>query len=130
MKAKKILLGIGSGLMTSTLLVLVFQLFQWTYPQRMDGYFITRPITECIHPVFIGCFILSGVSLSYLKTNQFLVALGMILPMPIGFIAEVIVDPTSHNLIPFEVIGGWIPGFIIALCAIGLGRFIQKVNQN
>jgi len=79
---------------------------------------------------FIGCFILSGVSLSYLKTNQFLVALGMILPMPIGFIAEVIVDPTSHNLIPFEVIGGWIPGFIIALCAIGLGRFIQKVNQN
>jgi hypothetical protein len=125
----KTLVGICSGLGTSVLLVLIFQFFDWTRSVTMDGYFITRPITECIHPVFIGFFILSGIALSFLKANSFLIALGMILPFPLGFIVEVIVDPTSHNLFPFEVIGGWIPGFIIALIAIRLGKFIQNVTQ-
>jgi len=47
------------------------------------------------------------------------VAVGMVLPWPIACAIEVTLDPTSHNLLPFDVIS-WVAYFGFAL----MGAFV------
>lgn len=117
----------GSGLCASVLLVVLFHLLHLTRPVTMDGYFITRPIKECISPIFIASYAISGMLLSRIKVNPFLISFGMILPLPLGFLAEVTVDPTNHNLFPLEILFMWVPAFLLALTAVLAGRIIQKL---
>jgi hypothetical protein len=61
----------------------------------------------------------------------------MMLPLPIAFGIEVRSDPTSHNLIPFEVLLYWLPAFGLALLggycgeitAVRLGRMQKPDHQ-
>jgi ABC-type polysaccharide/polyol phosphate export permease len=50
------------------------------------------------------------------------VAVGMMLPWPIACLIEIIQDPTSHNLLPADVIVCWLPAFGIAFLGTYVGR--------
>jgi hypothetical protein len=51
---------------------------------------------------------------------------GVMLPLPIAAVIEVIVDPTNHNLIPFEIILYWLPAFALAWAGAFFGSAMRK----
>lgn len=49
----------------------------------------------------------------------------MMSPLPLALIVEVLQDPTSHNLLPFEVVMLWAPAFLVAFFGATLGTHLR-----
>lgn len=71
-------------------------------------------------------FVCVAAALGYLTNRRWPVALGLILPLLGALVIEIIHDPTGHNLFPFEIVFGWLPGFLIALAAAHVGGRLRE----
>ena len=138
-----------AGFAGSVSLVTLWHLLRFASPPTYQssiqaGYDFTQYFIDCIGWSFVVAYSVVGLILGWmvhgklpaglgmigrlpiaLAIEVLPVALGMVLPLPIAVAIEVFQDPTSHNLIPFEVVVYWFPAFIVALCSAGCGWLIR-----
>jgi len=89
------------------------------------GYQLTQYFTPTTWP-FVIAYTMISLLLGWGTRTTWPVALGMIFPLPIACSVDVSRDPTSHNLIPFEILLTWLPGFVIAVGAASCGRWLRR----
>ena len=119
-------LGLLAGLASSVSLAALWHLFGFVSPPTQGaGYQFTEYFTSCIGWSFAVPYALVSLTLGWISQSKWPVALGMILPLPIAFAIEIELDPTSHNLIPFEIILFWFPAFVVAYGGAYCGQLIR-----
>ena len=118
-------LGVFFGLAGSVALAVVWHYFGLDPPPDQESYLYTQYFTGNIGWAYVGLYALVSLVLGWLTRLIWPVALGMILPLPFGVLIEVLQDPTSHNLIPFEIILYWLPAFAIAYGGAYCGQLIR-----
>lgn len=118
------------GLLGSVGLAVFWHLIVGTAKPRQAGYLYTQYFTDCLSLLFAAVYFLLSIALGWTVRRPLLVAAGMILPLPIALAIETVLDPTSHNLLPFEVILYWLPAFGIALLGAFLGRVAASHPSN
>ena len=114
---------------SSVLLAALWHRFGWARPYSTDGYEFTQYLTSCVSWWFILVYLSSGWGLGWITRTAWPVALGMISPLPIAFCVEVAKDPTSHNLIPFEVVLFWVPALALAFAGAYTGLRLRAGAQ-
>ena len=118
-------LGVVFGVTLVMPLIALFHAQGWTAPQTSLTYQYTHAITRCLSPGFVAACILIALALGFATRRSPGVALGMILPLPIAACIELKEDPTSHNLIPFEIAITWLPAFLVLMIAAWLGTKLR-----
>lgn len=116
-----ITLTVLGGLLATTILTAIWHVCVPTSP-RGAGYEFTQWFTNCLSWKFATAYLILSISLGWALGRGWLMALGMMVPLPIAFLIEVIRDHTSHNLFPFEVLMYWIPAFVLSLLGLSFGR--------
>lgn len=94
-------------------------------PSPQAGYELTHYFTPISWP-FVIAYAIIGLILGAVTRKTWPVALGMIFTLPIACSVEVAQDSTSHNLIPFEILLTWLPGFVLALGAAYCGHWLRR----
>lgn len=112
-----------TGLVGTIALAVLWHLFGGASPPTQAGYDFTQYFTTCLSWLFAVAYLVISIALGAAVRRGWPVALGMMLPLPIAFGIEVASDPTSHNLVPFEVLLYWLPAFGLAL----LGGYLGKI---
>ena len=113
-----------AGLAGSVALAALWHLFGGAAPRTQEGYDYTQYFTSCLSWPFAAAYFVLSFVLGWAVRRGWPVALGMMLPLPIAFGIEVASDPTSHNLIPFEMLLYWLPAFGLAL----LGGYLGEIT--
>jgi hypothetical protein len=124
-KAVRLTVGVILGLTASVVLIAFFQAMGWISAPTQRSYVLTQTIARCVGPAFIAALLLLAALQGFLVRSALGVAAGMILPLPIAAGVEIYQDPTSHNLIPFEIVLYWGPTFLLAFGAALLGRKLR-----
>ena len=119
-------LGVVFGCTLVMPLIALFHAQGWTAPQTSLTYQYTQAVTRCLSPAFVGTCIVIAFALGFATRRSPGVALGMILPLPIAACIEMNEDPTSHNLIPFEIVITWVPAFLVLMIAAWLGTKLRN----
>jgi hypothetical protein len=88
------------------------------------GYPYTNYLSACLNLGSIIAYFLLAALLGTASKRGWPIALGMMLPWPIACAIEIEIDPTSHNLFPFEAVISWLPAFLFALLGAYAGRKI------
>ena len=114
-------LGGALGLVTIVALVTLCHLLGHAAPQAEAGYPFTSYFTRCIGWAFVAAYALAAGTLGWVTRSARPVAAGMMLPLPFALVAELMLDPTSHNLLPFEIALYWLPAFAVAFLSARLG---------
>ena len=71
---------------------------------RDDAYYFSNYAVQNYTFYTAGFFVVLGGLLAFwTRSNPFLIGFAMVLVFPVIAVIEGIVDPTSHNLIPFEL---------------------------
>jgi len=91
-----------------------------------EGYFLTSFFLRCVSWPFMAVYALLGVGMGLITAGERFVALGMMLPLPMSLLVEVVLDSTSHNLLPFEIILYWLPAFGVAWLGAYGGRRLRE----
>jgi hypothetical protein len=117
--------GFAAGLVASTLLAVVWNTLGFASAPSDVGYELTHYFTPISWP-FVFAYAIISMLLGFVTKTTWPVALGMIFTLPIACSVEVSQDSTSHNLIPFEVLFTWLPGFVIAFGAASCGRWFRR----
>jgi peptidoglycan/LPS O-acetylase OafA/YrhL len=77
------------------------------------------PYTGAITSHYVPVFMLGGPAAAVYAARHsrrsWPFALGLIVPLAVALAIEVSLDPTSHNLFPFEVVLVWLPAFLLSL---------------
>lgn len=115
-----------AGLGAIVALAIFWHLFGWVPPPKHNGYPVTNFFADCAGPGFVLAYLLAAFGLGWARLRAWGVGIGMMLPMPFGMIVEVSMDPTNHNLFPFEVVMIWLPMFAAALGAAALGARVYR----
>ena len=121
---RSLLAFLGSFASTIVLAVL-WNVLGFAPPATQVGY----ELSEYFTPITWG-FVASYTAIAFLlgwATQQvWPVALGMILTLPIASAIEIARDRTSHNLLPFEILLYWLPGFALAFGAAYTGDVVRR----
>ena len=117
--------GVLTGFASIVALAMLWHLFGFAPPPDQESYPYTQYFTGNIAWAFVGLYALISLALGWATQRAWHVATGMILPLPFAFLIEVFQDPTSHNLIPFEIILFWLPAFAIAACGAYGGQLLR-----
>jgi hypothetical protein len=89
------------------------------------GYPFTNYLASTFSKPVVGIYLLLSGLLGAGFRRVWPVALGMMLPWPIACAIEVIRDPTSHNLLPFDIML-WCAAFAVGLMGAFVGRLIRS----
>jgi hypothetical protein len=117
--------GFLAGLAGSTLLAVVWNTLGFGSMPSHVGYELTRYFTPISWPFVIAHTIIS-LGLGWVTKTTWPVGLGMIFTLPIACSVELSQDSTSHNLIPFEILLTWLPGFVLAFGGAFCGRWLRR----
>jgi hypothetical protein len=128
-----------TGLIGTLVLTFLWHIFGLADPYTKVSYIYSHYFWSCLSFIFAAAYFALSLALGWLKESLYnscypqglvqralLIALGMILPLPITFFIEVSLDPTSHNLIPFEILLYWLPAFNLALAGAYIGGIIKQ----
>jgi hypothetical protein len=113
-----------AGLASTIALAALWHLFGGAWPPTQAGYRYTEYFTACLTWPFAAAYFILSIALGWTVRRRWPVALGMMLPLPLAFVIEVVSDPTSHNLVPLEVLLYWLPALGLALLGGYLGEII------
>jgi len=114
-----------AGLAASTMLAVVWNKVGFAPASAQKGY----ELTNYFSPVtwrFVVAYTFIALLLGSVTRMTWPVALGMIFTLPIACGVEFSQDSTSHNLIPFEILLTWLPGFLLAYGAAAGGSWLQR----
>lgn len=114
-----------AGILTSIFLVALCHAVHLASTPREHGYVLSQYLSTCASVFFVLVFALAGALLGFLDFRRTPVALGMMSPLPLALIVEMLQDPTSHNLLPFEVVMLWAPAFLVAFFGATLGTRLR-----
>lgn len=118
-------LGVALGLVAIVALATLCHLLGYAAPQTEAGYPFTSYFTGCIGWAFVAAYALAAGALGWASRNAWPVAAGMVLPLPLALVTEMVLDPTSHNLLPFEIVLYWLPAFAVAFLSARLGEGLR-----
>jgi len=116
------------GILTSIFLVALCHAAHLASAPRESGYVLSQYLSTCASGFFVLVFALAGALLGFLDFRRTPVALGMMSPLPIALVVEVLQDPTSHNLLPFEVLMLWVPAFLLAFVGATAGTHLRAAR--
>lgn len=88
------------------------------------GYRYTQTLSQPLSWIVILIAAI-GVGVGWLTGRKWAVGLGIVLPFAVAMALEISEDPTSHNLMPFEMLITWLPAFLIAATGAALGRRLR-----
>jgi hypothetical protein len=91
---------------------------------RLSQYFM-----NCVSWPFIFAYAAVALVIGRLARTEWPVAIGMVLPLPIALVVEIIRDSTSHNLFPFEIGLYWVPALAIAYLGARGRRVIDRFRR-
>ncbi|MDB6127106.1 MAG: hypothetical protein JWM35_1002 [Verrucomicrobia bacterium] len=123
----RFLLGVVFGFTFIVPLIALFHFQHWVAPATTLSYAYTHMITRCLSPGFVVACLVIAFALGFLIRRAPGVALGMMLPLPIATDIELREDPTSHNLIPFEILATWVPAFLVLMFVAWLGTKLRNL---
>jgi len=116
------------GILTSIFLVALCHAAHLASTPRESGYALSQYLSTCASGFFVLVFALAGALLGFLDFRRTPVALGMMSPLPIALVVEVLQDPTSHNLLPFEILMLWVPAFLLAFVGATAGTHLRAAR--
>jgi hypothetical protein len=114
-----------AGLTGSALLAGVWNTLGFAPMPSQVGYELTHYFSPITWPFVIAYTIIS-LLLGWITNTKWPVALGMIFTLPIACSVELSRDSTSHNLIPFEILLTWLPGFVLAFGGAYCGHWLRR----
>jgi hypothetical protein len=142
-------IGVLAGLAASMSLVALWHLLglaSSTVHDRSGDYRFSEYLARCLSVSFAVAYTLTASGLGWLSRGRgpgfsgvgmrrlltlvsdiHPIVFGMVLPLPLAMVIEGILEPTSHNLLPFEVVLYWFPTFLIALCGAAGGWLIRTL---
>lgn len=115
-----------TGLGGTILLATIWHLLGLASDPTEEGYALTSFFLTCISWPFVAVYALAALGFGWIAQQARFVALGMILPLPMALLVEVALDPTSHNLFPFEILLYWLPAFVVAWLGASGGRRLRE----
>jgi hypothetical protein len=121
-----VLLAVLFGLVGSAGLIRLWHLVGFASRAKSMGYPLSEYITQCFGVGFTVGYLLLGACLGGFTRRPVGTAIGTMLPLPIAALIEVLEDPTSHNLLGFEIVIYWVPAFLVGLIAATAGRIARK----
>jgi hypothetical protein len=116
--------GFVAGLASSVMLAVVWNVLGFAPLSAQKGYELTHYFTP-ITLSFVIAFAVVALLLGGFTRTTWPVGLGMIFTLPIACGVEFSQDSTSHNLVPFEILLTWLPGFLLASWAASGGRWLR-----
>ena len=124
------LLAVPTAAFGYVFLAFVFHVLGLCAPQKSYGYEYTQYLTSCISIWFFAAWLILAMALGSASKTAWPVAFGMVFPLPLAVKIETAKDPTSHNLLGFEVVGLWLPAFFIAFGAARFGMTLWRNRQS
>ena len=112
-----------AALVSSGLLAALWNVLGWA-PRTLAGYELTQSLAPATWGFAAAYAVIAGL-LGWITRRPWPVALGMILIRPIACSVEIAQDPTSHNLIPFEILMFWLPLLLLAFACASVGRVFR-----
>jgi hypothetical protein len=112
----------AAGLASAMALTLACHALGLASPPRQHGYPLSQYLSGCVGIGFALVYALAAALFGFAGMRRVPIALGMMAPLPIALGIEVIRDPTSHNLLPFEIVLYWLPAFGVAFAGATVGR--------
>jgi hypothetical protein len=88
---------------------------------------------------YIGVWVLAMITLATLATSELglnwkkiMISCSLTIASVIFIkaVVDIIFDPTSHNLLPFELVIGYMAGFALANFGFLIGLMIRKANKS
>jgi len=118
------IVAVVAGWASVMALVVLCHLFGFaSHSSEGVGYPFTTYLASTFNKPVVGVYLLLSALLGAGFRRGWPVALGMMLPWPIACAIEVSRDPTSHNLLPFDIIL-WGAVFAVGLMGAFVGRLI------
>lgn len=117
---------IAAGFGAPILLAAAWNAFIENTATMPSSYPLTEFFTNGIDVIFVLLFILVAAVLGWFLKSTRDIATGMMLPLPISAVIEILIDSTSHNLIPFEIVLYWLPAFGLAWAGAFLGSIAKR----
>jgi len=118
----RFVLGVLAGLAGVVVLAALWHLLGGAAPPRQENYEYSGYFLGCLSWPFAAAYFALSIALGWGVRRGWPVALGMVLPLPIAMGIEMASNPTSHNLMPFEVLLYWLPAFGLAFLGAHLGE--------
>jgi hypothetical protein len=115
-----------AGLFTLPLLAGLWHVCRFAAPAERGDYHLTSFLTNCFSVFFFGAVFVVCVAAGWLTRFMLTYALMLIVPFPIALLIEVSEDPSSHNLLPFEIVFAWIPILLLAVSGVLVGRYARR----
>lgn len=120
------LIAIVCGGAATITITVVWSVFDPNIATPSASYPLTDFFLRSIGLFFCAVYVSAAAALGWTFGMKKEIAAGMMMPLPIAAVIEVIVDPTSHNLIPFEIILYWLPAFAFAWAGAFFGSAMKK----
>jgi hypothetical protein len=111
-----------TGFIGTVALVAIWHVLGLASRPQGAGYVYTQYLSTCFSWTFVAVFVgISGI-LGWTFAQTWPVAGGMVTPWLVALVVEIGLDPTSHNLFPFEILFYWCPVFLLSLAGAFAGR--------
>jgi hypothetical protein len=117
------------GMLTTLVLVLLSHLFKLSEPHISASHPYTQYIISCITAEFVGAYVVAAIFWSYRHNNLWAMAIGLLLPLMLATLIEILQDATSHNLLGLEIAFAWVPLFGLAVMGGFAGRWLRSSWQ-
>ena len=117
------------GLVSSVGVITLLRVGGHIAPPVKDSYFLSRLVTDNIGVLLLLSYFSTSGVLGLLLKRPVDIALGMMAPLPLAFLVEVLLDATSHNLFPFEALLYWLPAFGLAFLGGLLGMRLRRIRE-
>lgn len=113
-----------AGWVGTVALAVVLHSLGFASPAAEQGYPYTSYLQNCVNPGSAIVYCALAVVLGCLLRKPWPLAAGMMLPWPLACVVEIVRDPTSHNLLPFEPFIAWLPAFSLAVMGAYVGKWV------
>jgi len=120
-KGSKVLAGIA-GFAATLVLAAAWHALHLASGRVSPGYAYSQYLTGCVSWSALAAFVLLAAAIGAAFRSPGAAALGMLGPLPVAVVVELLKDRTSHNLLPFEVLVVWLPTFLVAYAGARAGR--------
>jgi hypothetical protein len=116
----------GAGLISTVGLMVLLRVVGLMPPPEQDSYFLSRHASDNVGGLLLLLYFLASGVLGIVLKRPVEIAIGMMAPLPLAFLVEVLLDSTSHNLFPFEILLYWLPAFGLAFMGSLIGSRVRQ----
>jgi hypothetical protein len=123
---KRAVLGFLCGAAAMILAVAFWHSAGFAVSSGSASYPVTNWLVAPLGLAFLTVYAGLAFGAGWLCRQPLSIAAGFISPFPVAVMIEVSRHPTSHNLLPFEVVLYWLPLFLLALLLSFAGQRVRR----